>query len=132
MDPSSIKQLEIDRLIALSAAARVRMSDEAAILRQRLDIPYRIRGSLKEHPSAWMVASLASGMAANFLFRRKPALPKKTRGLSAVLLGIGLNALRPMAKIWLSNQVKQWIKAPCTPAPEARGSSSRSLTFKPL
>ena len=103
------KNPEIERLIRLSEAARSCLEDEAAALRQRLDVPARIRSSLQE-PSHRL-----AGRLAGFRPRRQPAVPpqarapsrKKRRGLPLILLGLTLTAARPLAKVWLTDQVKQ-------------------------
>jgi hypothetical protein len=111
MDRKSEKLREIERLIRVSAAARGCLGNEVRVLKQRLNIPSRIRGSLKAHPSTWMAGSLLSGLAASLLFRRHPAPPptKKHKGFGGVLFGLTLTAARPLAKVWLANRAKQWI-----------------------
>jgi hypothetical protein len=111
---------QIQRLIRRSAAARCRLEVDATALRQRFDIPSRIRGSIKEHPSVWWLASLASGFAASWVFRRTPPTGKKHRGIPATLLGLTLTAARPLAKIWLGDQVKHWLAGPSFPSPARR------------
>lgn len=110
MDRKLPKNQEIQRLIRLGAAARSCLGDEVVLLKQRLDVPARIRGSLKDHPAGWVLGSLASGLAASLLFRLKPrAVEKKHRGLALTLLGLTLTAIRPMAKVWLTDQVKNYL-----------------------
>ena len=109
MDRKLPKTSEIQRLIELSAASRSVLDREASALRHRLDVPSRIRGSLKQHPTGWLVGSLASGLAASLIFRRKPSIDKKRRGIPGVLLGLTLTAARPLAKVWLTNQLKDWV-----------------------
>lgn len=101
---------EIQRLIRISQASRSCLDSEVAALKHRLDFPSRIRNSLQQHPSAWLIGSLGSGLAASLLFRRRPSAtpPKKTSGISGALLGLTLTAARPLAKLWLSGQIKQW------------------------
>lgn len=109
MDPKLPVQPEIARLIRQSEISRAYLGSEAVALRQRLDVPARIRGSLKEHPTGWLFGSVASGLAASLLFRRKPAAPKKPRGIPGVLLGLTLTAARPLVKVWLADQLKLWL-----------------------
>ncbi len=110
MDRKLPKKQEIERLIRLGEAARSCLGDEAILLKQRLDVPARIRGSLKDHPAGWVLGSLASGLAASLLFRLKPrATEKKHRGLPLTLLGLALTAVRPVAKVWLTDQVKNYL-----------------------
>jgi hypothetical protein len=113
MDRKLQQAPEIERLIRLGEAARSTLEVEAAALKQRFDVPARLKDSLKSHPTGWLVGSLASGLAASMLFsRRPPAREKKTRGLPLTLLGLSLTAVRPIAKIWLADQVKQYLAAP--------------------
>lgn len=120
---------EISRLIRQSEISRAYLGSEAVALRQRLDVPARIRGSLKEHPTGWLFGSLASGLAASLFFRRKPATPKKPRGFPGVLLGLTLTAARPLVKVWLADQLKLWLagKTPSFGAlPHASSKSPKS------
>jgi len=105
---------------------------EATALRHRLDIPSRIRGSLSDHPSAWLLASLASGLAASFLFRRKPPIATNRRAIPGILLGLTLTAARPLAKIWLAKHLKHWIAAHAFPSPASRLHSHPALTSNSL
>jgi hypothetical protein len=102
---------EIEALIQQAQAARDRLSGQAAVLRQQLDIPARIRSSLSGHPGSWMAGSLVSGLAASLLFRRKrkPAPVQKPKGTLFAVLGLILTALRPLAKVWLANQAERWL-----------------------
>lgn len=100
---------EIQELIRQSAASRAYLGSEMLALRHRLDVPARVRGSLREHPTGWLFGSLASGLAASLLLRRKPAPEKKPRGFPGVLLGLTLTAVRPLLKVWLADQLKLWL-----------------------
>jgi len=113
-------------LIRLSGAARASLDSAAVSLKERLDIPSRLRDSLRSHPSGWLVGSLVSGLAASLIFGRKPAAPeKKRRSLPVALLGLSLTAVRPLAKVWLTDQVKQYFSAQRT------GSSASQLPPSP-
>jgi hypothetical protein len=113
MDRKLQQDREIERLIALGTSARSSLEREAVLLKQRLDVPTRIRDSLKSHPTGWLVGSMASGLAASMLFsRRPPAREKKKSSLPLTLLGLSLTAVRPVAKIWLADQVKQYLASP--------------------
>jgi hypothetical protein len=114
MDRKLPENPEIQRLIRLSQASRSFLENEAIALRHRLDVPARLKDSLKSHPSSWLFGSLASGLAASLIFHRKPALDKKRKGIPATLLGLTLTAAQPLAKVWLTNQLKHWI-APASP-----------------
>lgn len=132
MDRKLAENPEIQRLIQLSAAARCCLADEVIALRRRLDLPTRLRGSLKEHPAAWLFGSLASGIAATFLLRRQPPRATKRRSLPVALLGLTLTAARPFAKIWLGDQLKHWLARYASPTPAGRLASRPMPTPKSL
>lgn len=110
MDRKLPKDQQIERLIRLGEAARSCLEQEAVLLKQRLDVPARIRDSLKEHPTGWLFGSLVSGLAASLLLRVKPRpAENKHRGLPLSLLALTLTAVRPMAKVWLTDRVKSYL-----------------------
>lgn len=110
MDRKFQQRQEIEQLIRQSDSARSSLERDVAILCQKLDVPARLRSSLKTHPTGWLFGSLASGLAASMLFgRRAPVVEKKRRSLPLALLGLSLTAVRPFAKVWLTDQVKQYF-----------------------
>lgn len=112
MDRKFQQNQEIERLIRLSESSRSSLEFEAAALRQRLDVPARVRSSLKSHPTGWLVGSLASGLAASLVFgRRQAVVEKKRRSLPLTLLELSLTAARPFAKVWLFDQAKNYLAA---------------------
>lgn len=99
-------------MIRQAEVARATLKHDVTVLKAKLDVPSRIRRSLKIHPSGWLLGSLVSGFAGSLLFRRsKPARGKKAaRGeFLFSLIGLALTAARPLAKVWLSTQVKNYI-----------------------
>lgn len=120
MDRKLQQRQEIERLMRVSESARSTLDDAALLLRQKLDFPTRIRGSLKSNPAGWLVGSLASGLAASWIFSRKPtSTEKKHRSLPMKLIGLSLTAVQPMARAWLSNQVKNYFSTPRRSYPES-------------
>ena len=69
MDQKHTENREIQRLIELGEASRSCLGSGIVRIKDRLDMPARLRGSLQHHPSAWLVGSLASGIP------RQPAFP---------------------------------------------------------
>ena len=117
MDRKLPKSEEIRRLISLGDAARSSLSHEAAVLKHRLDVPARLKDSLKSHPTGWLFGSVASGLAASLLFRRRPVRiekAKKSKSLPLAVLGLTLTAVRPFAKVWLTDQVKNYLSRQLT------------------
>lgn len=110
MDRTTQEQQEIERLIRVGAEARTCLAGEVVSLKARLDVPSRLRGSLKSHPAGWLFGSVASGLAASLLFRRKSSqAQKKPRGLILTLIGLILTVLRPTLKVWLTDQLKNYL-----------------------
>ena len=110
MDRKPTENSEIQELIRRSQASRAQLTGSVAILRQRLDVPSRIRTSLKQNPSKWVLGSLVSGLVASLLFRRKPKKKSsKKRGFPLKMVALTLTAARPIAKTWLSGKLKQWV-----------------------
>ena len=132
MDRKSPEISQIQCLIEHSAAARSCLGREVSVLRQRLDLPARLCASLKDHPSAWLLGSLASGFAARFLWRRKPAPPQKIRTLPATLLGLTWTAARPWIQSWLADQLKLWLAGPAAHSLAGRFLTRPSPTSKSL
>jgi hypothetical protein len=131
MDRKLRQNPEIEQLIRLSESARCSLGHEMNTLKHRLDVPARIRDSLKNHPAGWLVGSLASGLTASMVFRRKPAPEKKShRGLPLTLLGITFSAVRPLAKVWLTNQLKQYLARTQAGSPVRSKSSNNSPSPK--
>jgi hypothetical protein len=116
MDRKPTESPEILKLVRLAEQSRALLGEEAALLRRKLDVPARVRDSLRHHPGQWVFGSMATGLAASFLFRRSPAAPTaKRRGIPATLLGLTLTAARPLAKVWLADQVKRWLSSSVPP-----------------
>lgn len=108
MDRKSHQKQEIQRLIDLGNAARNRLQADISALQHRLDVPARFRESLAKHPTGWMAGSLVSGIATSLFLRRKPAAISKFRLFPTSLVALTLTAARPLLKVWLVGQLKQW------------------------
>ena len=121
MDRKLQEDQEIQRLIRQGETARGFLKGEVVALKQKLDLPAKIRGSLKNHPTEWLLGSLASGFIGSLLLRRRGNHPvKKQRGLVFTLLGLALTAARPVAKIWLADQAKAYFAGRLNSFPAVR------------
>ena len=113
MDRELSKDQQIEQLIRQGQNSRAFLENEATSLRQKLDVPARLRSSLKSHPTGWLFGSAASGLAASLLFRRKPATSAQhERAFPLKILGLILTLARPMAKLWLTGQLKSYLANP--------------------
>ncbi len=98
----------------MGASARGLLGAKAAGMKRSLDVPARVRGSLKQHPTGWLVAALGAGLLVSSLLRRRSSsspVVKKHRSLPIAALGIALTAFRPFLKMWLTDQVKDYLIA---------------------
>ncbi len=106
-----------DRLETLSRqldSARSDLGDAAVAMRRRLDLPRRMRDSLRRHPAAWFGASLAAGLVVSaglVRLRRRPALiqtatPAGRRSRIAGAAAIVFTLLRPVIQKWLLQQIR--------------------------
>ena len=113
MDRKSHTNPEILRLQERSEAARLTVATRFTKLKHQLDVPARLRESLRSKPSTWILGSTAAGMAAGILFprfRRPAALVSHTaKSATARLLGLAWSATRPILKAWLANQLRLWL-----------------------
>ena len=61
------KSAPTEALIRRAEAARRQLSAEYAAIRHRLDVPARVKDSLRNNPLGWVGGSLAAGLAASTL-----------------------------------------------------------------
>jgi len=105
-----LSKTEIERLIRRSAASRSCLTDEFTALRYRINVPARLLGSMKSHPTGWLLGALTSGFVVSRFFRRKPARHAGVpRGLPLTILGIAIAAAKPALKFWLGGQLKRYL-----------------------
>lgn len=111
MDRKLSKNEELERLIRMADASRSVLGGEVLALKHKLDVPSRVKHSLKSHPTGWLFGSLASGLAASLLFRRggSPKSPKKRRSFPVATLGLILTLVRPFAKVWATDLLKSYL-----------------------
>ncbi|MFT3991787.1 MAG: hypothetical protein QM680_10310 [Luteolibacter sp.] len=113
MDRNAQQKPDLQQLIQLAAASRAQLQQDLAHLRQKLDVPTRVKTSLKEKPLNWLVGSIGTGFVTSLLLRKKAPKPgyfvksAKRRSFSLTLLGLAFTVAQPIAKIWLTNRIKQ-------------------------
>ncbi|MES2996605.1 MAG: hypothetical protein V4733_07325 [Verrucomicrobiota bacterium] len=114
MDQPATTPQKIRRLIEEAAVSRDFLSLEIVELKRKLDVPARMRESLREHPTSWVAGSAISGLFASLLFRR-PRKPKPKQaakaaktGVMGVLLASAVAVAKPIAGRWLANRAKNY------------------------
>ncbi len=109
MDPKPTEDARIQELIRISRSSRSQLGREFTGLKRKLELPLRIRDSLKSTPTKWLLGSMAAGLVTSLLLRRRPA-PKEDRKrgfFSHPLIALTLTAVQPLAKVWLSGKLKE-------------------------
>jgi len=116
MAGKSTERAEIEELIRISDEARGQLAVTAKKVRSTLKVPGRMVGSMRHSPKFWLFGSMAAGLAASLLLNRLPGRKKKKKkgsSLKKLALSLTLTAARPIAKVWLTNQLKtlgsQWL-----------------------
>ncbi len=122
MAGKSTERAEIQELIRISDQARSQLGVQIGKVRKTLEAPTRVVGSLRQHPKYWLFGSMAAGLAVSLLIGRLPRPRKKGFSLKKKALALTLTAARPIAKVWLANQVKslssKWIAERSKPKPQ--------------
>jgi hypothetical protein len=112
MAPTLSDSEKIRQLIRTSEAARNVLGDEIRTLKYRLDVPARMKDSLRSHPTGWLGGSVAAGLASSLLFRRKAKREKtKRKGIAGLAVTLGLAAARPAIQMWASGKLKDYLAA---------------------
>lgn len=118
-------QARLETLSRQLDAARSDLGDAAVSLRRRLDLPSRVRDSLRRHPAGWFGASVVVGLAASLALtrlRRKPARLElasshRGRGRIAGAAVAVFTLLRPVVQKWMLHELRQRWQAPTTSQP---------------
>lgn len=97
---------EVERLIARLARSRSEVGEHAAQLRERLNVPKRLRKSLLRHPIAWFGGSLGTGVLASRLLRRRRAA-KPARSWFGALLGLAFTFSRPLLQQFFAREFQR-------------------------
>jgi hypothetical protein len=133
MAQQSEKQVNLAELVLRSEAARLRLGEAHAALRHKLDVPARLKDSLKAAPTKWIGGSVVAGIAASLLLRpkkKKPAQLKKAgkpRGFLFGLVVLAFTMVKPVAKIYATKLVKDYLKSQLRSGYDRRQLGARNL-----
>jgi len=143
MDRKSQKA-ELERLILVTEASRLRLTADLGTFRTRLDVPSRVRGSLRQHPGGWLGGSVLAGMLASLMFRRKKKTvewrvegtrEKRRRaglfGFVGSMITLASPMLVSLAKVWIGNQVRHFLATQTLPPFLSRAYPAVSRFSKP-
>lgn len=105
---------EIEALIRRSRAARRELKTAYVTFRHKIDVPARVKSSLRTHPLGWFGGSLATGLLASFFVPKghhkhpdAPAESKKKRaGFGGFALTAATSMAKPLVKAWLAKKLR--------------------------
>lgn len=90
-------------------------------LKQKLDVPGRVKKSLAEKPAAWFGGSLGMGFVLSKLVAHRRKKTAKRRGLLGFLLGSAFALAKPSLKTMVANEVVRRLKSRYGPRPPMPG-----------
>lgn len=109
-------QPEILKLQERSAASRAALQAEFLQLKHRLDVPARIKESLREQPSSWLFGSTALGLGSALLLpllrRRKHSRTTADPKKGNALVHFAWKVAQPILKQWLTKTLTQALTRP--------------------
>lgn len=105
---------EIEALIRRGRAARQELKTAYVAFRHKIDVPARVKGSLRTHPFSWFGGSLATGLLASFFVpkghHKHPEVSeeakKKRLGLGGFALTAATSLAKPLVKAWLTKKLR--------------------------
>ncbi len=115
MAKSTQKSLELAELIRRSEAARFQIGQAHVQLRRKLDVPLRIRDSLRASPLKWLGGSLGVGFVGSLLFKSrgresKHEPIKNHRSWFVGLLLMLLSLAKPAMKVYATKLLNDYLQ----------------------
>ena len=117
MARKSQKAIDLAELVRKSEAARLKLGEAHRDLRQKLDVPARVKDSIKSQPQKWLGASLVAGFAGSFLIKMKKGKAKrkvsaggKLKSLFPTPISVVLKLLKPAVKIYLAKVIRDYVE----------------------
>jgi hypothetical protein len=116
----------IEALIQRSELSREELTGHIQILKHRINLPARLKESVRSRPGVWFGSSVAIGLLATMIFRRKSVpLPVKTKSRKG-LLGIAFTAAITLAKPAIKTLLLAEIRKRFLPPAPATERNARS------
>ncbi len=103
-------------LLARIAGTRATLGEDLGSLGAALDVPGRLRSSIRLHPVVWIAGAVALGFAASALFRGEGKGNGITRWRPMILGALGFLGNRlvtvslPALQTMLEGEVSRWIE----------------------
>ena len=117
MARKSQKALEFAELVRKNEAARLKLGAAHRDLRHKLDVPSRVKESIKSQPQKWLGASVVAGFVGSLLIKskrgkekRKLAAAGKRKRLFPAPVSMLLTLLKPAIKIYVAKILKDFVE----------------------
>jgi hypothetical protein len=105
---------EVEALIRRIEASRAGLGGQIVGVRQKLDVPARIKGAVQGKPWMWFGGSLGLGFVASQILRRPRKTKKKGKWL-AFAMTTGFALLKPMIRQVITNELQRRLMPPADP-----------------
>lgn len=112
------ERTKLAELVRRSGTARIQIGLAHANLRRRLDIPERLKESIKSQPMKWLGGSMLAGLFGSFIFKggiRKKESISRAGGLgnflTSGLLKLLYKLVKPAAQIYATKLLKDYLEA---------------------
>lgn len=136
MARSNKETVELGELIRRSEASRLQLSQSHAVLKRKLDIPSKIKKSIKLNPLPWVGGSIATGFFGSLSlgkkkkkFKESKTTRKISKGFVIGSLSLIIKALKPFAKIYVTSLLKDYLRNQLIRGAAARGDASRRPSY---
>lgn len=107
---SEVRSPEVEALILRLEASRSGLGKRMVELRQRVDVPSRIRGSVRGKPWLWFGGSVAAGYVASRILRRPKRAARRNRWFG-LMTTAAFALLKPMLKQVVTNELQKRFTA---------------------
>lgn len=114
------RSAETEALIQRLEASRSSLGDRVVGLRQRLDVPARIKGSVQGKPWLWFGGAMGAGWIVSRILRR-PKKTKKSQKKNPFIgfaLTTGFAILKPVLRQVVTNELQRRFTVPNKPPEE--------------
>lgn len=116
MAKSTQQKKEFGELIRRSEAARLQIGLAHSRFKRRLDLPSRIKDSIKSEPGKWLGISAVVGFVGSVLLKSKKTPPiekagpfRKKRRFSLAMVALLVRLAKPAAKIYATKLIKDYL-----------------------
>lgn len=108
-----VRQMEEHRnsIVGAKLLLNDQIASRKSAIKEKLNVPKKIKQSIKEQSTKWLVGALASGTVLAFLGRGRSKRKKEIAKKRSILLTLLIALCKPFIKKFVINTVKQYSVA---------------------